>query len=446
MADIEYGRDSAKDILILGGGFGGIAAAMELEKQLHGEIKRGLVRITLVARDNFFLFTPLLHEVAASDLDPSNIVNPIHKLLRHANFFCGEIESVDLVARRVNVRHGVSNTPHQHGHILTYDHLVLCPGSVAGFAGVPGVEENSLSMRTLGDAVTLRNRLIDSLEVANADCFAQMRAPLLTFVVAGGGFAGVETAGAVNDFLRGALRHYRALTPENIRVILVHSGELLLPELGPKLGTYTAQKLREAGVDVRLQTRVAGCQPDCIQLSDGTRVACHTLVWTVGNAPHPLLGLLPCMLERGRVRVDEFLEVPDWTGVWALGDAAHIMNEETGKPHPPTAQHALREGKIVARNIAASLRGHSKVPFRFKTIGQLAAIGHRAGVANVFGVQFSGFVAWVMWRFIYLSKLPRFEKKLRVALDWTLDVFFSKDLVQLSTPTPKRVNTDHAGI
>ena len=442
MADIEYGRDSAKDILILGGGFAGITTAMELEKQLRGEIKRGLIRITLVARDNFFLFTPLLHEVAASDLDASNIVNPIHKLLHHANFFCGEIEAIDLAAHRVKVGHGVANTPHRHGHTLSFDHLVLCPGSVAGFAGVPGVQENALSMRTLADAVALRNRLIESLEVANADCFAQMRAPLLTFVVAGGGFAGVETAGAINDFLRGALRYYKALSPQNVRVVLVHSGELLLPELGPKLGAYTAQKLRAAGVDVHLRTRVTACRTDSIELSDGTQIPSHTLVWTVGNAPHPLLGLLPCMTERGRVRVDEYLEVPDWSGVWALGDAAYIMDEATGKPHPPTAQHALREGKVVARNIAASLRGHTKAPFRFKTIGQLAAIGQRAGVANVFGLQFSGFMAWVMWRLIYLSKLPRFEKKLRVALDWTLDLLFSKDIVQLSTAVQKHIHTD----
>lgn len=435
MQDLEPQRSDAKEILILGGGFGGVTAAMELEKNLALEIQSGQVRITLVARDNFFLFTPLLHEVAASDLDPSNIVNPIHKLLRTTQFFCGEIEEVDLENKRVRVSHGVSNTAHHHEHELPFDHLVLCPGSVAGFGKTPGVEERALSMRTLGDAIALRGRLIESLEVANADCFALLRVPLLTFVVAGGGFAGVETAGAINDFLRGALKQYPLLDPSQVRVVLVHSGEVLLPELGPKLGAYAGEKLTQSGIEVRLKTRVTGEEDDCISLSDNTRIASHTLVWTVGNAPHPLLQDLPCNTEKGRVCVNEQLEVPDYPGVWSLGDAAFIFDEATGTPYPATAQHALREGKVVAHNIAASLRGDRKIPFRFKTLGQLAAIGHRRGVANVFGLQFSGFFAWVMWRTIYLSKLPRFEKKLRVGLDWALDLVFSKDLVQLSTPS-----------
>ena len=433
MSDLQYGRDDAHEIVIVGGGFGGVYAALELESVLKGELRAGLVAITLIARDNFFLFTPMLHEVAAGDLNPAHIVNPMHRLLKHTNFFCGEVESVDLAKKQVGVRHGGALHSHAHAHVLSYDQLVLAPGSAAHFAGVPGVVQNALTMRTLGDAIALRSRLIDALEIADADCFAQMRPPLLTVVIAGGGFSGVETAGAVNDFLRDAIKHYAHLKNESVRVVLVHSGERVLPELGEKLGDYATKELGKNGIEVRLNARVAAYENGEVVLSNGERIPTQTLVWTVGNAPAPLLGMLPTMTERGRICVNENLEIAQWPGVWALGDAAHAL-DENGKPYPPTAQHALRQGKIVGHNIAASLRGTPKKSFRFKTLGQLATIGKRAGVANVMGLQFSGMLAWAAWRAIYLSKLPRFEKKVRVALDWTLDLFFSRDLVQLSSP------------
>lgn len=434
MADLEYGGDGRKQILILGGGFGGLYAALEWERLLKRRDLRERVQVTLISRDNFFLFTPMLHEVAASDLDPSHIVNPLHKLLKRVDFFCGDVENIDLPRKSVRVSHGTTGRGGRHAHTFTYDQLILGMGSVASFGGVPGVQEHALTMRTLGDAIALRERMIESLEVANADCFAQMRAPLLTFVIAGGGFSGAETAGAMNDFLRDAIKNYSHLKAENLRVVLAHSGARVLPELGEKLGEYATQKLRAQGVEVKLGVRVAGAEADCVSFSDGSRLACHTLVWTVGNASNPLLSALPCMTERGRVRVDQNLEVLEWPGVWALGDGAHAL-DENGQAYPPTAQHALRQGKVVARNVLAELCGGQKTAFRFKTLGQMATIGRRAGVANVLGLQFSGFVAWWMWRTIYLAKLPRLEKKVRVALDWTLDLFFSKDLVQLATPT-----------
>jgi NADH dehydrogenase len=421
-----------KRVLILGGGFGGLYAALEIERTLARDAN---VQVTLVSSDNFFLFTPLLHEVAASDVDITHIVNPLHKLLRRVNFFCGDVEAIDLPDRRVRVSHG--STP-PHSHELEYDHLVLALGAVTNFFGTPGVAERSQGQGALGDAATLRNRLIETLEVADSDCFVQMRQPLLTFVVAGGGFAGVETAGAVSDFLRDAKRHYPNLRSSRSRVVLVHSGPTLLPELDPKLGAYAARKLAEHGVDVRLNTRVSGAADGCVTLSDNTDIPASSLVWTARTCAHPLIDTLPCARERGRVRVAPFLQVPDWPGVWAVGDAAHIP-DPNGKPYPPTAQHALREGKIVARNITAAVQNSARrEAFAFSTIGQLASIGRRRGVASVLGVHFSGFVAWWLWRTVYLSKLPRFEKKLRVMLDWTLDLFFSKDLVQFTTPPPQR--------
>ena len=447
MSDLQFGKDDAREIVIVGGGFGGIYAALELEKTLGRELRAGLIKITLIARDNFFLFTPMLHEVAAGDIQPTHIVNPIHKLLKHTNFFCGEVESVDLGLKRVGVRHGGALGAPQiqgHGHVLTYDQLVLAPGSAASFGDVPGVAESALTMRTLGDAVELRGRLIETLELADADCFAQMRAPLLTIAIAGGGFSGVETAGAVNDFLRDAVQHYPNLSADKVRVVLIHSGARVLPELGEKLGDYATKELGRAGIEVHLNERVAAYEEGEVVLKNGERIACQTLIWTVGNAPAPLLGMLPCLTEKGRISVNENLEIPEWPGVWALGDAAHAL-DENGKPYPPTAQHALRQGKVVAHNIAASLRGTPKTAFRFKTLGQLATIGRRAGVANVMGFQFSGIVAWAMWRAIYLMKLPRLEKKVRVALDWTLDLFFARDLTQLSSPLGHNVRRESGG-
>jgi NADH dehydrogenase len=257
--------------------------------------------------------------------------------------------------------------------------------------------------------------------------------PLMTIVVAGGGFAGVETSAAVNDFLRDAVHFYKNIEPRDLRIVLVHSGSVILPELNAKLGAYAQTKLAQRGIEVRLDTRVLGYKNGIVKLSDGSEIPARTLVWTAGTAPHPILDTVPCAKDRGRIRTNEYMEVPGWPDVWAVGDCASIPDPRTKKPYPPTAQHALRQGRVLAGNIQATLRGGSKKPFVFSTLGQLAAIGKRAGVAQVFGLNFSGFVAWWLWRTIYLSKLPRFEKKCRVALDWTLDLLFSKDLVQFTT-------------
>ena len=423
-------------ILILGGGFAGLYVALELEKTLARDPG---VEVTLINRENFFLFTPMLHEVAASDLDLTNIVSPVRKLLRRVQFFAGEVEAIDLAARRVTVAHGFDH----HCHDMEYDHLVLALGSVTNFYGLPGLEERALTMKSLADAIQLRNRLIAHLEEADTECCAAVRRPLLTFVVAGGGFAGVETMAGINDFVREAVHFYPNLSPREIRMVLVHPGPVILPELSEKLGAYAQKKLAGRGVEVRLNTKVLGVSQEQVELSDGAALGARTLVWTAGTSAHPLVASLPCRKERGRVVTNENLEVEGWPGVWALGDCALIPDGKNGGYYPPTAQHAIREARVLAHNLATAVRGGKKKAFSFVTIGQLAAIGRRTGVANILGWNFSGFLAWWLWRTIYLSKLPRFEKKLRVALDWTLDLLFSKDLVQFlvfqtphSEPTP----------
>jgi len=412
----------AQRILILGGGFAGLYAALELEKALTHDSE---LEITLVNRENFFLFTPMLHEIAASDLDFTHIVNPLRRLLRRVRFFHGEVRDIDLESRRVQVFHG----PERHQHEIGYDYLIIALGSTTNFYGMPRLREQALGMKSLGDAIHLRNQLIDLLEEADFECAVGMRQDLLTVVVAGGGFAGVETVAAINDFLRGSLRSYPHLAEGLIRVVLVHPGQFLLPELGAELGVYAQEKLAKRGVEIRVKTKVERISERDVELDDGTAIRTKTIVWTAGTSPNPILEGLPCAKEHGRLVVDQFMEVPGFKGVWAVGDCAYALDPKTGSPYPPTAQHAMRQGKIVAKNIMATIRGRKKKKFEFSTIGLLAATGRRTGVANILGVKFSGFVAWFLWRTIYLSKLPRLEKKVRVALDWTLDLFFAKDLV-----------------
>lgn len=426
-----------KRILILGGGFGGLYTALELEKTIAG---RSDVEVTLVNRENFILFTPMLHEVAASDIDLTHIVNPIRKMLRHVNFFHAEVHGIDLHNKTVRVAHSAD----QHVHDLPYDQLVIALGCTTNFFKLPGLEESAFTMKSLGDAIRVRNHLIEGLEAADFECAAGHRNELLTVVVAGGGFSGVETIAGINDFLREATRHYKHLSSNQIRVVLVHPGPVILPELGERLGLYTQRKLADRGVEIHVNTRVAAVRDGNVELNNGTVIKTCTLIWTAGTSAHPLCSDLPCQNDRGRVKVNEFMEVEGWPGVWALGDCAVVPDPATGKPYPPTAQHAIRQGTVLAGNIAATLDGGAKRPFRFSTLGLLAAIGRRAGVANILGMQFSGFIAWFLWRSIYLSKLPRLEKKARVAIDWTLDLFFSKDLVQFQTGRSATMSSDGA--
>ncbi len=374
----------------------------------------------------------MLHEVAASDLEMNAIINPLRKLLRRVKTFTGNIETINLERRCVAISHGFDH----HVHELSYDHLIIALGSSTNFFGLPGLQDVALTIKTLDDAIQLRNRLITHLEEANSECAVGERQPLLTFVVVGAGFAGVETLGGIHDFLREAIRFYPNLTPEFVHTILISSDAFILPELGSKLGAYAQRKLAARGVEIITRTRVTAVRDGLVELSDGRTIPATTLIWAAGNAPNPLVAGLPVPKSGGRILVNEYLEVDGFTGVWALGDCASIPDRKTGGFHPPTAQHAIREGRCVARNVVADIVGGRKKPFRFSTLGRLAAIGRRTGVANVFVLNFSGFLAWWLWRTIYLFKLPRLEKKMRVALDWTLDLCFAKDFACVTARHP----------
>ena len=415
-------RPRKKRIVILGGGFGGVYTAIHLEKLLA---RQRAVEICLVSRDNFFLFTPMLHEIAASDLEITNIVNPLRKLLHKVEVLVGDVNEIDLPNKQVSISHGYRKQSRQ----IDYDHLVIALGSITNFYNLPGFTELALAMKSLPDAIRLRAQIIRHLEEANSECNPTDRQSLLTFVVAGGGFAGVETVAAVNDFVREALPFYPNLCEDMLRVMLVHSGPVILPELGESLGGYAQKVLAQRGVEVRLNTRVKSMTENSVFLVDSAAIPSRTLVWTAGTVPSPLISSLPCTKERGRIRVNQFLRVSDWPDVWAVGDCAFVPDiRNPGQSHPPTAQHAIREGKVVARNIASALLGRPLRSFSFRTIGLLASIGRRTGVARIFGFNFSGFLAWWMWRTVYLSKLPGLDKKVRVAFDWTLDLLFPKDV------------------
>lgn len=427
--------DNAIRILILGGGFGGTYTALHLEKLMR---RNKNIEITLVNKDNFMLFTPMLHEVAASDLDASHIVNPIAKMLNRSQFFCGEIDNIDIDKKIVSVSHGLIN----HSHELSYDHLVIALGSVTNFYNSPVIEKSSFTMRTLSDAMELRSRIIALMDEADFECCEHIRIKLLSFVVAGGGFAGVETLAGINDFIKDSLRFYNNIKSEHIRMVLINSGEDILPELSSKLGRYAKKQLESDGIEIKCGCKVSEVIDGVVYLSNGEKIESSTLVWTAGTACNPLIRTLKCKKERDRIIVDKHLEIPDYKSVWALGDCAYIVDPSKGKPYPPTAQHAIREAQIVAHNICASINGTSKKAFRFNMLGQLAAIGRRKGVANILGINFSGFTAWFLWRSIYLMKLPRLEKKVRVAIDWTLDLFFTKDLVKFVEVPTREITTE----
>jgi len=413
-------------IVIAGGGFAGLYAAMHFDKRLA---RRADVEVTLISRENFILFTPMLHEVAAGDLYPGDIVNPLRRILRHVKFIEADVHAIDINARRVHCTGGVADRELE----FEFDHLLLTLGSETNFFNMDGVRDWSVTMKSLTDAAMLHNRMVALLEEASLQIDEAARRQLLTFVTAGGGFSGTETTGAVNDFVRETVRYYPQLREELIRVVMVHPGNFILPELGEELGRYAERKLRDRKVEVIKGPRVANYDGEVVTLSDGTSIPTATLIWTAGVKPSPVIAQLACEKERGRLLVSEFLAVTGVPGLWAAGDCAAVPILNTENFHPPTAQHGLREGVTVAKNIEATILDRSLKPFRYKMMGQLASIGHRTGVAMVFGIKFSGFIAWWFWRSVYLMKLPRLAKKLRVMVSWTLDLFFGQEIEQMIT-------------
>jgi NADH dehydrogenase len=422
-----------KRILILGGGFAGMKTAECLEKELA---KDPTVIISLVSETNALLFTPMLAEVAGSSLEPSHISTPLRTTLHRTEFVRGRVASVDLQNRFVVLDADMGGNECCHSE-LAYDQLVLALGAVSHYLGLTNVQKLAFDFKSLVDAIRIRNHVIEMFERADRENDPAARRSRLTFVVAGGGFAGIELAGSLNDFARGILADYPNLCDEDVRVILVHSRDRILPELSESLGRYAQGRMEARGVEFRLNTRLTDARPGVVVLSDA-EVPAETLVWTAGTSPNPLSKSLPVGKDnRGAVIVDATLAVPGHAGVWALGDCAAVVDARTGRPCPPTAQFALREAATLAKNICASLQGRPTRGFHFDSLGALCVVGHQTACAELTvpfahnkSMRFSGLFAWLLWRGIYLGKLPGLERKIRVLVDWTVELFFPRDIVQ----------------
>jgi len=431
-----------KHVVILGGGFAGMQTALSLEDEFHTNPG---VSFSLISETNALLFTPMLAEVAGSNLEPSHISTPLRSSLHRTQFTRASVASVDLARRRVILATdpidmtGSNSAQPDPGetHEIPYDHLVFALGSVSNYLGMVDLEKYSFDFKSLLDAIRIRNHVIEMFEKADRETDPVRRRALLSFVIAGGGFAGVELAGAVNDFAHGILADYPRLSPEDLSVTLVHSHDTILPELSESLGRCALQRMRERGVIFRLKVRLVDAKPGKVILSDG-EIAAETLVWTAGVAPSPVVKALDLPKnKRGALTVDATLAIPGHDGLWALGDCAAVFDAKSTKPVPPTAQFALREAAVLAKNIRAQIEGRPLKPFHFNSLGSLCVIGHQTACAELtvpfsrnLSMRFSGLLAWAMWRFIYLAKLPGLEQKIRVLTDWTVELFFPPDIVQ----------------
>jgi NADH dehydrogenase len=424
-------------IVILGGGFAGVYTALALEKALR---RRDDFEIVLVSRENYFVFQPMLPEVISGSIGLTDVVSPIRRLLPRTELHVRDVESVDLQQRVVVTSPGFRPHPHE----IRFDHLVLALGNVTDFRGLPGLPEHAMPFKNLGDALRLRNHVIRALAEAAVEGHDEMlRRQLLTFVVAGGGFSGVEVAAELNDLLRTVAPSYRGIDPREIRVLLVHSMDRILPEVAPSLATFAQDLLRRRGIEIMLNARLAAATGTEAILAGGDRIATRTIVSTVPSSPHPLVNGLDLPKGRGgRVLTDGSLEVPGVPGVWAVGDCA-LVNTPDGQPAPPTAQHATRQAEVTAHNVLASIRGGARRVFDFKGLGKMGSLGHRSAVAEIMGVRVSGFVAWWLWRTIYLMKIPGWGRRLKVATSWTLDLFLPPEIVNLRLEGSRGLTREH---
>ena len=420
-------RDIKSRIVILGGGFAGVATAERLERKFGPDLS---VEFTLISDTNALLFTPMLAEVATSSLEPTHISSPLRTSLRRTDVVRRRVDRIDVERRRVLLEPD-DGSAGGAAEEVPYDHLVLALGSVSNYLGMDNLRESAFDFKTLSDAIRIRNHAIDVFERADRESNPEIRRPLLTFVVAGGGFAGAELAGGLNDFVRGMLAYYPNIPAEELRIIVIHSRGRILPELSEPLADYALEHMKERGVTFKLGARVADARQGVVVLDSDEEIRTETLVWTAGTTPNPLLRDLPVEHDkRGAVPVDKNLAVPGYARLWAVGDCAAVTDAKTGEPCPPTAQFALHEAYTLAHNIHASVRGQPPKPFHYNGLGTLCVVGHHTACAEIKGVRFSGLLAWMMWRAIYLSKLPGLERKVRVFVDWNIELFFPRDIVQ----------------
>lgn len=415
---------TSKRILIVGGGFAGMYAAMEMRRLAHAGHA-----VTLVSAENFMQYQPFLPEVASGTIDPRAVVVPLRPLLKHATVEVGEVTAIDHQERRVRVR-----IPDGATVGLDYDVLVVTAGSWSRVLPVPGLAEHGIGFKTVQEAIYLRNHVLARLDVASETEEPERRRSALTFVFVGAGYAGVEALGELEDLARDAMRNYPTLRPREMRWILVEAAGRILPELPEDLAAYARVRLEHRNIEVLLDTRLESAEEGTIRLSDGQAFAADTLVWTAGVKPSPLAGLSGFPVDdRGRIVVDDHLRVAGIPDAWAAGDIAAIPDRTTGGLVPPTAQHAMREGRRLGRNLSATLLGGELAPFVWKNVGGVCSLGRYKGVANVFGIKVKGFLGWFLHRSYHLWAMPTIGRRVRIAIDWTIALLFPRDITQFGS-------------
>ena len=422
-------------MLILGGGFGGIYAARHLERILNPEE----VSIQLVNQENYWVYQPMLPEVISGSIGITDVVSPIRRLCPRTQLVMREVEEIDLNNKVVTVSPGFRPRRLE----LRYDYLVIALGGTTNFYGMPGMLEHAKPFKTLADAIALRNHLIHTLEEADVESDPELRRKLLTFVVAGAGFSGVEVMAEMNDFIRAVKRHYNHLRDEPVRCVLIHSRGRILPEMNEKLALFAQKILKKRGIEIVFNDRLTAATSEKAILKSKLEIPCKTIVSTVPSTVAPVLQKLECAKEEGRLQVNSNLELIGYEGeVWALGDCSAAKTVK-GSPVPPTAQHATRAAKTVALNIAATMRGGAKTGFAFEGLGNLGSLGHYSAVADIMGMRVSGLLAWFLWRTIYLMKMPGLNRKFRIGLDWLVALLFPPDLVQIKVLRNSAITRQH---
>ncbi|MFC7310196.1 NAD(P)/FAD-dependent oxidoreductase [Streptomyces monticola] len=424
-------------ILVVGGGYVGLYTALRLQKKLKPELKQGTAEIIVVTPDPYMTYQPFLPEAAAGSISPRHVVVPLRTVLDRCKVVVGEAKSIDHAKRTATLTTLATEEEGTGAVQLTYDELVLAPGSISRTLPVPGLADYGIGFKTVEEAIGLRNHVIEQMDIASSTRDPAIRDAALTFVFVGGGYAGVEALGELEDMARYATRYYHNVKAEDMKWILVEASDRILPEVGEEMGRYTVSELRRRNIDVRLETRLDSCQDRVAVLDDGSRFPARTLVWTAGVKPHPLLAATDLPLnERGRLKCTAKLGIDGATHAWAAGDAAAVPDVtagEEGKECAPNAQHAVRQARVLGDNIVASLRDRPLEDYAHKYAGSVASLGLHKGVAHVYGRKLKGYPAWFMHRVYHLSRVPTFNRKARVLAEWTLSGLFKREIVSLGS-------------
>ena len=435
-------KNSSTRIVILGSGFAAIEALKKVQKKYK---YNNNIDIKMISKDNYLLFTPMLPEVFSGMIEPRHIVTPVRSFYNNRGeeqFIHGNIQHIDFEKKIVTVKYAIGRyyqpTSYEQKE-FQFDHLVIALGSETNYFGNIEIEKNCFTMKTINDAFVLRNHIINILEQASMEYStnstdydrSNLLKQLLTFVVVGGGFSGIETVGELSHFVKDAIKnYYKNINPNDVKIVLVNAGDSILTQVDEDLGEYAKNILeKKEGIEFKMNSKAKSVTTNKLTLDNDENIPTYTTIWTAGVTPDEMIKKLDCEHDKkGNIKTIDTLQLPNFSNIYAIGDCASIINPNNGKPYPPTAQHAIRQGQLAAENIINSIEGKRQKRINYKARGMMATIGKRVGVAKIFGFKFKGFIAWMLWRSFYLSKLPMLKKKLRVVGDWSIELVFHSDV------------------